>query len=458
MRSYFFNPVQRRQFVMLAGDVALILASFFLSMALRVSLYEGGALAEITERFNYMYIVLTGVHLLFFYIFGLYDTTEGRGLGQTVLYASLSVLASLLVVAVVFYLARERNVGRVVFFLHFGILVFLIVGWRMLLNWVALKTKRKILIVGDGKVYDAVTNGFAEAIRREFSEIEHLNASETGLQNIARTINGHLNGYDPSRFSILFSSYHDLPQSFADQLVDLQLKGVEVNSLTQFARKYTGKLPVNHTDLPTFLNLSKTVPATTHRVKRILDIVFSSLVLLLLAPLFLLIAIAIKLDSPGPVLYVQKRMGRYGREYPCFKFRTMVADAEKHGPRWAEKGDSRVTRVGRILRSTRMDELPQFLNVLRGEMSIVGPRPIRKYFEDQYVEKIPYYKLRHLVKPGITGWAQVHQSDPRTVEGVKERLEYDLFYIVNMSVFLDLLIGLKTVRSLVNKVGRESAI
>jgi len=207
---------------MLAGDMILILASFVLSMALRVTLYEGKELVEITERFNYMYAVLLAVHLLFFYIFGLYDSSTNRSLGQIVIYSSLSVLASLLVVAVLFYLANERNVGRVVFFLHFLVLVGLVVSWRTVLRWFAARAKRKVLIVGDEKVLGAVADGFADSLKREFPEIEYLDSRSESLDKIVQSINGHLNGYDPGKFSILFSSYQDLPPAFVDHLVDLQ--------------------------------------------------------------------------------------------------------------------------------------------------------------------------------------------------------------------------------------------
>ena len=460
MSSYFFSPLQRRSLALCLGDIVLILFSFIASMAIRVVLYEGGEMHEILGRFNYMYVVLVGVHLLYFYIFGMYDSTTSDSPGKIILSSSISVLASLLTIAIFFYLLNVKNVGRVIFFLHFVILLALILVWRTVFSWLASKTKRKILIVGDENTQEYITRAYLESLQKEFAEIAYFNGNGNGngRSSILKSIDSHLNGHDPSRFSVLFTRYNELPPDIADALVDLQIRGVEVNGLTQYSKKYLGKVPVDDTDLSTLMHLSKTVSNSTHRVKRLMDFVFSLAALLILSPVLLLVAASIKLDSKGPVLYVQKRMGQNGKEYTCLKFRTMVKDAEKAGPQWARRGDGRVTRVGKILRSTRMDELPQFLNVLRGEMSVVGPRPIRKYFEDMYVNDVQYYKLRHLVKPGITGWAQVNQVDPRTDNGVKERLEYDLFYIVNMSVFLDLFIGLKTARALISKMGKDSAI
>ena len=458
MTSYLFNPLQRRSLALCLGDIVLVLASFLVSMALRVVVYEGGEIQEIAGRFNYMYAVLVGIHLLYFYIFGMYDSTTNNSRIQVVLSASISVLASLLTIAILFYLLNVKNVGRIIFFLHFGVLLALILAWRTVFSWLTSKTKRKVLIVGDENTQEYITSAYLQSLQKEFAEVAYFNGNGNGRASILDSIDTHQNGYDPTRFSVLFTKFNDLPGDIADALMDLQIKGVEVNGLTQYSRKYLGKVPVDDTDLSTLMNLSKTVSNTTHRVKRIMDFIFSLSALIVLSPVLLLVAIAIKVDSRGPVLYVQKRMGQHGKEYNCLKFRTMVADAEKGGPQWASKDDNRVTRIGRILRSTRLDELPQFFNVLRGEMSVVGPRPIRKYFEDQYVDDVRYYRLRHLVKPGITGWAQVNQVDPRTENGVKERLEYDLFYIVNMSILLDLFVELKTVKTLFNKIGKGSAI
>jgi len=161
----------------------------------------------------------------------------------------------------------------------------------------------------------------------------------------------------------------------------------------------------------------------------------------------LIAAIAIKLDTRGPVFYSQTRTGLSGVTFRLYKFRTMVKDAEKSGPRWTKKDDPRITRVGRFLRSTRIDELPQLWNVLLGEMSFIGPRPERPDFNAELEAAIPYYDLRHLVKPGITGWAQVLYPYGASVEDAREKLQYDLYYIKNYSVMLDLVILIRTLRA-----------
>jgi len=181
-------------------------------------------------------------------------------------------------------------------------------------------------------------------------------------------------------------------------------------------------------------------------LKRTLDILSSFTILIVFLPLWFLLAVAIKLTSRGPVLFQQQRIGKGGKEFTLYKFRSMVEDAEKHtGPVWAEKNDQRVTKVGRIIRRTRLDEIPQFINVLRGEMSLVGPRPERPYFVQQLIQEIPLYSRRLNVKPGITGWAQTRHTYDASLDDVREKVQYDLYYIENMSLALDLKILARTI-------------
>jgi lipopolysaccharide/colanic/teichoic acid biosynthesis glycosyltransferase len=181
-------------------------------------------------------------------------------------------------------------------------------------------------------------------------------------------------------------------------------------------------------------------------VKRILDVVFSLTLLGFLAPMLAVTAFAIKVDSRGPVLYRQKRVGRGGGIFEVYKFRSMICDAERDGPQFAAIGDRRITRVGHIIRRLRIDEIPQTINVLRGEMSFVGPRPERPEFVRDLREEIPHYEARHLVKPGITGWAQVKYEYAATVEGAREKLRYDLYYILRYTPLLDIAIVAMTIR------------
>jgi exopolysaccharide biosynthesis polyprenyl glycosylphosphotransferase len=181
--------------------------------------------------------------------------------------------------------------------------------------------------------------------------------------------------------------------------------------------------------------------------KRVASLVTSTIGLLLSLPLLPFVVLAIKISSPGKILYRQNRVGREGVVFRCYKFRTMHSDAEADsGPTWARDDDPRITRVGSFLRKTRMDEIPQLWNVLRGDMSLVGPRPERPEFVAELNQKIPYYHLRHSVRPGITGWAQVLYKYGSSVEDAKEKLRYDLYYVKNASAGLDLLIILNTIK------------
>ena len=180
-------------------------------------------------------------------------------------------------------------------------------------------------------------------------------------------------------------------------------------------------------------------------LKRLIDIIISLVVLIGFLPIWLIISLIIKLDSPGPVFYKQKRIGKNRREFEVIKFRSMVQGAEQEtGPKWAEKNDPRVTRFGKFLRKTGLDEIPQFFNVLMGDMSIVGPRPERDYFVNELERSIQFYSRRLIIKPGITGWAQIKYKYDETIDDVREKLRYDLYYIENMSVILDLKIIIQT--------------
>jgi sugar transferase (PEP-CTERM system associated) len=235
------------------------------------------------------------------------------------------------------------------------------------------------------------------------------------------------------------------------ELLCCRMDGIEVIEGNSFYEMLTGKLLVEFID-PSWLIFSKGFQKSRLRrlVKRTVDLILSAILLAVLAPLFLLAAVAIRLDSPGPVFFSQSRVGERRRLYRVHKFRSMVQDAEKlSGPVWAQENDSRITRVGRILRRLRIDELPQLWNVLKGEMSFVGPRPERELFVQELEKIVPYYSERFSVKPGISGWAQVNYGYGASTLDAIEKLNYDLFYIKNMSNLMDLLVILRTIKILI---------
>lgn len=232
-----------------------------------------------------------------------------------------------------------------------------------------------------------------------------------------------------------------------EQLLFCRLKGIPVDDGIAFTEQLAGKLSVESLH-PSFLIFSDGFKrsAILKKLKRGLDIMGLLLSLAFFAPICLIISLAIKLDSKGPVLYRQERVGEDGKIFYLLKFRSMRADAETNGPVWAAVNDQRVTRVGRVIRKLRLDEIPQMFNVLRGEMSFVGPRPERPFFVEQLTKEIPFYSERHVVKPGITGWAQISYCYGASKEDALEKLKYDLYYIKHMSPVLDLMIVFNTVK------------
>jgi sugar transferase (PEP-CTERM system associated) len=231
------------------------------------------------------------------------------------------------------------------------------------------------------------------------------------------------------------------------QLLDCKVSGTKVYDLNTHFEKTLGQIRID------FLNASWLIfgdgfnqGAWRTAVKRAFDIFCATLLCLGTSPVMLFAALCIKLESPGPVLYRQERVGQNGRLFSITKFRSMRTDAEKDGkPRWASANDDRVTRVGHLIRRLRIDELPQLFNVLRGDMSLVGPRPERQFFVDQLTQEIPFYALRHSVKPGVTGWAQVRYPYGATVEDSLQKLQFDLYYVKNHTLFLDLVVLMETV-------------
>ncbi|HNQ04295.1 MAG TPA: TIGR03013 family PEP-CTERM/XrtA system glycosyltransferase [Thiobacillaceae bacterium] len=235
------------------------------------------------------------------------------------------------------------------------------------------------------------------------------------------------------------------------ELLECKLRGMEIVDLPAFFEQQTGILPLESTNA-SWIIFSEGFSQGSRRdvVKRAFDLMISGAFLLALFPLMLLTALLIRLESKGPVFYTQERVGQFGQPFTIYKFRSMRVDAEKQGaPVWARKNDDRTTRVGRLIRRTRIDELPQILNVFLGHMSFVGPRPERPYFVRELAEQIPYYHARHSVKPGITGWAQVRFPYGASVEDAMQKLQFDLYYVKNHSLFLDLMILLQTAQVVV---------
>jgi lipopolysaccharide/colanic/teichoic acid biosynthesis glycosyltransferase len=254
------------------------------------------------------------------------------------------------------------------------------------------------------------------------------------------------------RFDAVVADLHaDLSPRWQRFLAHATLNRIPVYHIKQLNESITGRVRINHLSENEFGSLQ---PSPAYEaLKRLIDLTIVLVTAPLWLVLMLLIALGIKLDSPGPVLFIQERVGQGGRPFNICKFRSMRPDAEQQGQRLACSGDERITRLGRLLRRTRLDELPQFFNVLKGEMSLIGPRPEQSVFVERFEREIPFYAYRHVVKPGITGWAQVMQGYTADSETTRIKIEHDFYYIKHFSLWVDLLIVLRTLRVILTGFG-----
>jgi exopolysaccharide biosynthesis polyprenyl glycosylphosphotransferase len=250
-------------------------------------------------------------------------------------------------------------------------------------------------------------------------------------------------------------------QSLSDEelhvLMQKKMHGFSILTITQFYEQVLRKIPIDLVNLKDLIfesGFELTSRMFVQRVKRVSDIFLSSVIFLLTWPIIFVFGIIHKFESPGPIFYSQNRTGRHGEIFKIYKLRSMRTDAESNGAVWAQENDPRITKIGKLIRLTRIDELPQLWNVLKGDMSFIGPRPERPEFNVFLAEEIPFYELRHSVRPGLTGWAQVRYPYGASVEDAKEKLQYDLFYIKNYSLLLDLEILVKTVQVVIFGKGR----
>jgi len=394
--------------------------------------------------------------LMMFYIAQLYDARRFYGRRELFLRLVLAFAGAYALMAVGGVLAPGLYLGRKAYALSFIFSLAAVFGMRLTYERImrSARNRRRLLLLGSGRPAEII----ADAVNGSNPDYEMLGCVDGQPERIGQELNGvKILGTveDLPRVSravrpdvivvALTERRRSLPLG---AILECKLQGIEVEDWPSFYEKLMGKIHL--TELrPSWLVFSEGFKKSnlTLTLKRGMDILMAAAGLLLTLPLFPLIALLIKLESPGPVFYRQERLGQGGKIFRLIKFRSMRRDAEREtGPIWAGEKDPRVTRVGRILRRTRLDELPQLINVLRGEMSIVGPRPERPAFVGELQEKVPFYIHRLAVKPGVTGWAQVKYRYGSTVEDALEKLQYDFYYIKNLSIFLDLLILLQTVQ------------
>jgi sugar transferase (PEP-CTERM system associated) len=450
-----YYPV--RTLILLIGEALIIWTSFLLGAVFElredsylVLNYEGGYL----KILGVTVLVLLCSHWL-----DLYDTARLNTKGE--LYFRLLMVPGVLafILAGIAYVRPDYLLGSGSSAVGLIILTVALFGWRLGFTWLVQLPilVERVYVLGTGERAQRVVQGL-----RQNPELGVEIASWTGKMEGAVTrdsVAAHLmDVVHKQKVHRVIVAMPDRRGTIPMQeLLDLRMQGVKIEEATSWLEKISGKIEVENL-YPSWLVFSEGFRRSTAFivVRRVISVIISLIGLICSLPLFPLIMLAIRLDSKGPVFYAQTRIGKAGRVFKVVKFRTMRQDAEAaSGPKWAGDNDPRVTRVGKFLRSSRLDEIPQLWCVLKGDMAFVGPRPERPEFIEQLSKEIPYYGVRHMVRPGLTGWAQVKYKYGSTVEDAREKLQYDLFYIKNASIGLDLLIIFQTVKTVLLRRGAQ---
>jgi len=455
-----------RSLVLIAGETVLLLTAVATAAYIRLGDVAWPMLSDQDGIFRVLLIV--GVCQVCLHYVDLYDL---RAIADTQdlfvrLFQALS--ATSLILAFLYFWFPDWIIGRGVFVIAAFFVVLFIVGWRFAFAWFTRRVapRERLLLVGTSQA--AIELARELYARRQELGVEIVGFVDgdparigepvlnPGVVGTIEDIPGLVQRTGADRVVVSLSDARGkLPM---DRLLDVRLRtGVTFDHLASVYEEYTGKIALENLR-PSWLIFSEGFRKTPLLLaaKRTVDLILSILGLLLAAPIMAVLTALVKLTSPGPVFYHQERVGLNGRVFTVHKFRTMRADAEAAtGPVWSQKNDDRVTGLGRFLRRTRLDEIPQLWNVLRGDMSFVGPRPERPSFVEQLTATIPFYGQRHVVKPGLTGWAQVRYTYGASVEDAIEKLQYDLYYIKNLSIALDIVIVLETIKTVVLRRGAQ---
>jgi sugar transferase (PEP-CTERM system associated) len=408
-----------------------------------------------THAGAYYFSVIT--YIIFLYIFDLYNRERVFHTREVTLRITLSVILALGTSAAGFYLVPQLEYGRGVLAIQAVAVWVLLTGWRVLYRNIFQFTKSKIptLIIGAGEMGKSAL----QLLSSPHSQFEVAGFLDDDPAKIGYNGNGTppVLGTTDKLFDIIskmgiktvvLANEGNGSGRITRNILEARLCGREVLDLPSLYEKIANRIPVKHVEDRWFVyadGFHLISREYVQKIKRIFDFVFSGILLILSLPLVVLTALAIRVDSRGPVFYKQTRIGKGGNPFTVFKFRSMCHNAEETGAKWAQRRDPRVTRVGKWIRIFRIDELPQIWNVFIGDMSLIGPRPERPEFVEELNRQVPYYSVRHTVRPGITGWAQIKYPYGASVEDAVRKLEYDLYYIKNMSLMQDLKILLQTV-------------
>ncbi len=400
--------------------------------------------------------VATGVYWLSLYFNDVYDFRAVRRPSSLVMRIMRALGAGCVVLGVSYFALPGANVGRGIMLIGVPVILLFLLSWRFSADTVNLLARgdERVLVMGTGEAGVSLVRHILNHPEHNMRVVGFLD--EHGRDIRKSLVNPQIVGAvsDVEEIvarekvdRVVLSLRERRGGTPVQQLLRLKLAGVCVEDVHSCRERLSGQIALEHLT-PSWLILSDGFGKSRILLaaKRATDILISILILLLVLPLLPAVALAIYLETGRPVFFRQKRVGYKGAEFELLKFRSMVQDAEKDGPRWAAREDSRVTKVGRVLRKTRLDEIPQLFNVFRGEMSLVGPRPERSCFCSMLEKEIPYFNLRHSVRPGLTGWAQVRFRYGASLDDAREKLALDLFYVKNLSLIVDLVILFETAK------------
>jgi len=459
--------VSKLVFVLLFVEVMVLLGAAYAGAAVRLVELGGTISVSHLDHFFTSAIAFTTATIFSMSAMGMYQLNSDEGLRHPFFMKLMpSFLMGFVILALVFYIAPELYFGRGTL-----LLVFAIAGVGIFLaRIVFFKTSEarflqsRIMFLGGGPLAKECSDLATKNSRYNKYDIvgfipspnEDLCVSPSSLLKV-RDGDSLVTLARQHNVEEIVVSVQNRRGSFPiKELLDCKLQGVKVTDAATFFERETCQIRVDSLQ-PSWLVFGSGFDQSFLRtfMKRSFDLTCSTLILVLTFPLMLLAAFLVWLEDRGPIFYSQERVGKDGKTFNVLKFRSMRADAEKGGkPQWAAQNDSRVTRVGNFMRKTRIDELPQILNVFKGEMSFVGPRPERPYFVEQLIEVVPYYNVRNSIKPGITGWAQVRYGYGSSAEDALHKLQYDLYYVKNNSLFLDVLILIDTLKVVLFRSGR----
>lgn len=463
----FISHANENKKFLLLGDSILVFFAFFLAVFTKLTYFQSHNIKLVLPVFQWkVFIILLPSPILFF-IFELYNQKYWKNNIKLILFITFTVLLTVGIVALYSYLFFIHNITidktTLLFYAIFS--VSFLFFWRKCFAILFTKfeyLKEKILLIGN----QTIMNDIERFMKNNNTTIpSNLMAIKDYSEN-QETIRTNSSVPSPNILELVIHKKYNtvvVPNNLEDfpvlrkQFFNIKHAGITLYDAPHFYMMLSGRVPIYSVDDSWFLfyNQGKKLNSFFYKkTKRIMDIFLSLFGITAALPLLFIIAIAIKVSSKGPVFFKQERLGLNNQPFTLIKFRTMIHDAEKiTGPKRADKNDPRILKVGKLLRKTRLDELPQLFNVLKGEMSFVGTRPTRRHFAELLAKELPHYKLRSTVKPGITGWAQVRGGYFGTDEGQREKLEYDLFYIQNQSILFDIFIILKTISTVLSMKG-----